>query len=100
MSSTTPLPYVPGNYGFTWDFVGAAHGWAAWGRQLHYTTDGGRHWATITPNLSLANVSELDFVGAHTGWALTAASGSVGGASLLKTVDGGRTWRALTPSAS
>ena len=99
-ASGTPLPYTSGNTGFSWDFVGADHGWAAWGRKLHYTTDGGRHWAVIVPNVSLANVTELDFVGAHTGWALGSIThGAVTSAFLLATVDAGRTWNTVIRAA-
>ena len=92
-SSTTPLPYDTTAAPLSWDFVDPYHGWAAWGRKLYVTMDGGQHWNAITPNVSLAGVEQLDFVSLRVGWALGGTMrGTVTRAFLLKTTDGGHTW--------
>lgn len=94
----TPLPYNPKMTSLSWSFSDMIHGWAAWGARLHVTTDGGRHWRAVTPNVSLQNVIQLDFVNARDGWALgSVMQGNATQSFLLRTTDGGHTWTRLSP---
>lgn len=67
------------------------HAWVTNGRALHATSDGGRRWIMIRPNPLFVDVTQLDFVSPHLGWALRQKSPRI-----LKTLDGGRTWTSLT----
>ncbi len=73
------------NEAFVWSFADAQHGFASDGDKLYVTTDGAASWTAITPNITFAGVTQMDFVSADTGWA------AIGG-YLVKTTDGGRTW--------
>ena len=96
--STTPLSYVITTTSFTWAFSDMRHGWATAGKGLYRTTDGGYHWTTMTPNVRLEGVTELDFADLHTGWALgSVMHGQYSHAFLLQTVDSGATWTPVHP---
>ncbi len=71
---------------------------------LHVTTDGGRTWTTILPNLGVTGIQSLAFATESGGWAVLhdcAGADSVGCAGtgwlLLFTSDGGRNFTALRP---
>ena len=97
-SSTTPLSYAITTTSFTWAFSDTRHGWATAGRVLYRTTDGGYHWTTMTPNVRLEGVTELDFADPRSGWALgSVMHGQVSRAFLRQTVDGGATWTPIHP---
>jgi photosystem II stability/assembly factor-like uncharacterized protein len=95
------LLYVTGNGGKTWtasplptaapfgspDFITPTTGWVTDGQRLYATRDGGRHWTTIAPNVSLYQTM-LDFVSGQVGFAVSANWSPY----LLATTDGGHTW--------
>ncbi len=97
-TSTTPLPFKNTTMSPTWDFGDANHGWAVWGKQLHMTADGGRHWRPIVPNRSFEHVTQLNFVNARVGWGYPFATDNH--SLLLRTTNGGRTWTQLTAYAN
>jgi photosystem II stability/assembly factor-like uncharacterized protein len=88
-----PLP--PESSSLLITFTDMQHGLVAVssGTTLYHTSDGGAHWAKITPRVttSISAFAQLDFVSTGIGWAL---GNTPDGASelLLKTTDGGRTW--------
>jgi photosystem II stability/assembly factor-like uncharacterized protein len=99
-SSTTPLSYTITTTSFTWAFSDTRHGWATAGRVLYRTTDGGYYWTTMTRDVRLEGVTELDFADPRTGWALgSVMQGQVSCAFPLQTVDGGATWTHVHPYA-
>ncbi|HEY7414763.1 MAG TPA: hypothetical protein VH593_06200, partial [Ktedonobacteraceae bacterium] len=67
-------------------------GWAvgASGTTLFKTSTGGQLWTTITPSANFRHISQLDFVSAQEGWAISTAIPAA--PVLLKTMDGGQTW--------
>ncbi len=81
-------------------FVDANHGWIgnAWGAPFLYTTsDGGKHWTKIVPQVNMLNTGLFDysFVTSKVGWALgsiTHNSPASEPSLLFKTEDGGKTW--------
>lgn len=119
------LLYVTADGGDTWQvrsqrqpqgpvaFAGAADGWHWQARtrqsagepvrgQLFRTRDGGRSWAPVPPDATLAaqlqrgrHIVALDFAAPDTGWALLAGPDG-GTAGLLHTTDGGATWAVAT----
>ena len=92
--STMPLPAAVG----TIDFVDMQHGWVTDGMVLYSTSDGGQHWAKLSPGANFKQVTDLSFVSSTTGWAI----GGQGNNSslLLKTTDGGQTWTPIPFSIS
>ncbi len=56
--------------------------------RLYATTDGGKHWSTLTPEPSLGGFGSLDFVSGTYGWVDA-------GSAFDYTTDGGRTWKPL-----
>jgi photosystem II stability/assembly factor-like uncharacterized protein len=71
---------------------------------LHVTTDGGRTWTTILPNLGVTGIQSLAFATESDGWAVLHAcpgAASVGcqgtGWLLLFTSNGGRDFTAVSP---
>jgi photosystem II stability/assembly factor-like uncharacterized protein len=78
--------------GSVWDFLTMQQGWVvgANGTTLEETSDGGQHWTTITPSANFRHISQLDFVSAQEGWAISTATPAA--PVLLKTMDGGLTW--------
>lgn len=84
--STAPLVHAPRLF----SFADQQHGWATNGTLLSRTADGGNQWSTLSPNGSFKNITQLDFVSATVGWAISSTAPT--SSSLLKTVDGGQTW--------
>jgi len=71
--------------GFHWSIIDAAHAYVSDGYKLYYTSDGSQSFVSISPNISLKNLQQLDFVSEQLGWAIIDGD-------LWKTNDGGRTW--------
>ncbi len=90
--STMPLPGALG----TIDFVDMQHGWATDGITLYNTSDGGQHWAKLSPGANFKQVTFLSFVSSTTGWAIGRQSNT--SSFLLKTTDGGKTWTPISIS--
>ncbi len=71
------------------------HGWVAVdnGTTLYRTSDGGAHWAKITPVIpaSITAFAQLNFVSTGVGWAL-GYTPEAANTLLFKTTDGGQTW--------
>ncbi len=69
----------------------------AWGGGSFYIShDGGQSWGSVTPDTDFTDLlSDVQFVNANTGWALTTHDGV--DTSLYKTDDGGATWSLLIP---
>ena len=65
------------------------------GNSLNETSDGGQHWTVITPSANFQHISQLDFVSAQEGWAISTATADA--PVLLKTMDGGQTWVPVPP---
>ncbi|QQE79521.1 YCF48-related protein [Alicyclobacillus sp. SO9] len=61
-------------------------GFATDGEKFFKTTDGGQTWSSLTPNVSLRNISELEFTSSTNGWALMNTR------VLYHTTDGGHIW--------
>ena len=93
-SSSTPLSMA----GSVWGFLTMQQGWVvgANGTTLNETSDGGQHWTPITPSANFRNISQLDFVSAQEGWAISTATPAA--PVLLKTMDGGQTWVQVSSS--
>ncbi len=76
-------------------FIDLQHGWAAdsGGTALYRTSDGGAHWAKITPAIaaSITAVVQLNFVSTELGWALGSTS-EPPNTLLFTTANGGQTW--------
>lgn len=76
-------------------FIDMQHGWVAVdnGTTLYRTSDGGAHWAKITPVIpsSITAFAQLDFVSTGIGWAVGYTS-EAANTLLIKTTDGGQTW--------
>jgi photosystem II stability/assembly factor-like uncharacterized protein len=79
-------------------FLDMQHGWLTDGTNLFVTSDGGQHWAKLTPSANFKRVTILDFVSQSTGWAIS--NQGDGSSFLLKTTDGGQTWTQITPVIS
>jgi photosystem II stability/assembly factor-like uncharacterized protein len=92
--STTPLAAVFG----TIDFVDMQHGWATDGMIIYNTSDGGQHWAKLSPGANFKQITYLSFVSSTTGWAISRQSNT--SSFLLKTTDGGKTWTPIPISIS
>src|SRR5260221_7261908 len=76
-------------------FIDMQHGWVAVdnGTTLYRTSDGGAHWAKITPVIpaSITAFAQLNFVSTGVGWAL-GYTPEAANTLLFKTTDGGQTW--------
>jgi photosystem II stability/assembly factor-like uncharacterized protein len=74
------------------DFLTMQQGWVlgANGSTLNETSDGGQYWTAITTSANFRNISQLDFVSAQVGWAISTPTSAA--PVLLKTMDGGHTW--------
>ncbi len=85
--------------GSAWDFLTMQQGWVigANGSTVGETSDGGQHWLLINPSANFRNISQLDFVSAQEGWAISAATPAA--PVLLKTMDGGQTWVQVSSSS-
>lgn len=70
---------------------------------LRATTDGGRTWTTILPNLGVTGIQSLAFATTSDGWAVVRGCAGAGcentGALLLFTSDGGRHFTPVRPPA-
>jgi hypothetical protein len=83
------------------DAVSAQDVYVTCGSNLCVTHDGAQTWTTLETDLNFASsdtaeyVSQFDFVGPTTGWAL---SGKAGSFSLYETKDGGVSWARLSPT--
>jgi photosystem II stability/assembly factor-like uncharacterized protein len=85
---------TPGHYSFS----DAAHGhlWPG-GANLYFTNDGAQTWESMTVSLDLYDfLSQLDFVDANTGWALSGPAEN-GHTRLFITTNSGATWVPLIP---
>jgi photosystem II stability/assembly factor-like uncharacterized protein len=80
----------------TIDFVDMLHGWATDGTVLYNTSDGGQHWAKLSPGANFRQITSLSFVSSTTGWAIGKQSNT--SSFLLKTTDGGKTWTPISIS--
>lgn len=69
-----------------WSFPTMNDGFVTDGDKVFTTTDSGQAWTSFTPNISLKNVSTIQFVSSTNGWAVM----SMG--ELYRTTDGGHTW--------
>jgi photosystem II stability/assembly factor-like uncharacterized protein len=83
---TTPVSSTRGEFS-PLSFADVAHGWVTDGSTLYVTDNGGRRWMEIHPPPPFADVKQLDFISAQTGWALIRTV-----PFLLKTLNGGHTW--------
>jgi len=92
--STMLLPTAFG----TIDFVDMQHGWATDGLALYTTSDGGQHWAKLSPGANFKQITYLSFVSSTTGWAIGGQSNT--SSFLLRTADGGKTWTPIPFSIS
>jgi photosystem II stability/assembly factor-like uncharacterized protein len=76
-------------------FINLQHGWAAdsGGTTLYRTSDGGKHWAKITPRITarITAFAQLNFVSTEIGWSL-GYTPEAANELLFKTTDGGQTW--------
>lgn len=68
------------------------------GTVLLVTSDGGQHWTRLAVSTNFKHVTELDFVSATLGWAISDQGN--GSSFLLKTRDGGQTWTPTAVAAS
>ncbi len=71
--------------------VDEQNGWAVAIGALLHTTDGGRHWADVTPPGVGSGAFSPAFVDGSRAWAASAGELNPS-ATLYRTVDGGRTW--------
>jgi photosystem II stability/assembly factor-like uncharacterized protein len=86
-------------------FINVTDGWAieleptapGGKARLYVTSDGGRHWMTIIPNVRLQWNMRIQFVSRRTGFALRVGLEPKEPSRLFKTVDGGHTWHVLHP---
>jgi photosystem II stability/assembly factor-like uncharacterized protein len=86
-------------------FINVSDGWAieyhptapGGKARLYVTSDGGRHWMTITPNVRLQDRNAIEFVDKRTGFAHFGGFEPKEPSRLFKTVDGGHTWHVLHP---
>ncbi len=96
--TVNPNPLKDIGYSDRVDFVSMEDAFVACGDSLCATHDGGVTWQTLSSNLHFQSgqdrlLSTLDFVDAHTGWAvITQPDGS---AKLYETTDGGASWTLL-----
>jgi photosystem II stability/assembly factor-like uncharacterized protein len=79
-------------------FLDIEHGWLTDGTTLFATSDGGQHWAKLTPSANFKHITQLDFVSSTLGWAISDQGN--GSSLLLKTTDGGQIWMQITPVIS
>src|SRR5579859_4032672 len=84
--------------GSAWDFLTMQQGWVvgANGSSVAVTSNGGQSWLLINPGANFRNISQLDFVSAQEGWAISTATPDA--PVLLKTMDGGQTWAQVSSS--
>ena len=68
--ASTPVPSSANYRGFQWSFVNARQGFATDGYKFFVTLDGARTWTTVTPNIDLQDLTQIDFVSDQTGWAV------------------------------
>lgn len=90
----TPGQVIPGGRPAS---LYSANGIVAWGGGPFYVSrDGGQTWGTVMPDTDFTDLlSDVQFVNANTGWALTTHDGT--DTSLYRTSDGGATWVLLIP---
>ena len=93
-SPSTPVHFVSTAMFPAYSIIDVHHAVVTGGEEIYTTADGGTSWRTIQPNMSLAHISEIDFVDPSNGWALVPAAGSVWN-MLLITHDGGAKWKQL-----
>ncbi|HEX9028681.1 MAG TPA: hypothetical protein VF823_05855, partial [Anaerolineales bacterium] len=90
----TWTPSTPTDISGVYAFISIKDIWVWDGQTMQVTTDGGKTWATVTPNVNLSQtITQLDFVTKDLGWVITMDADGKG--RLLKTQDGGRTWAPL-----
>ncbi len=95
-SAGTPVS-APDDGRMLYDFASADHGWVVvpddrGATALLRTQDGGRTWESLTPNLSLAGASAIEFADERTGWALCFGEQ---GPYQLRTRNAGEYWAPL-----
>ncbi|QSO45671.1 WD40/YVTN/BNR-like repeat-containing protein [Alicyclobacillus mengziensis] len=69
-----------------WSFPSSTNWFVTDDKRLFVTNNSGQTWNIITPNISLQNVSELEFTSSTNGWALMKKG------VLYHTTDGGHIW--------
>lgn len=76
------------------DFLTMQQGWVVIGNgsTMGVTSNGGQSWLLINPSVNFRNISQLDFVSAQEGWAISTNPSNPSAPVLLKTMDGGQTW--------
>ena len=72
-------------WGFHWSIIDDTHVFVSDGYKLYYTSDGLHSLVSMTPNISLNKLQQLDFVSEQLGWAIN-------NGDLWKTSDGGHNW--------
>ena len=72
-----------------WSFPTMNNGFATDGDKMFTTTDSGQEWTSFTPNISLKNVSTMQFVSSTNGWAVMSTG------ALYRTIDAGHTWNKM-----
>ena len=83
---TTPVQSSQQSFrGLKWSIIDAMHDFVSDGYKLYYTSDGTHSFTSITPNIDLNNLKQLDFVSEQLGWAIIDGG-------LWKTNDGGHIW--------
>src|SRR5579859_6736211 len=84
--------------GSAWDFLSMQQGWVlgANSSSVNVTSNGGQSWLTITPSANFQHISQLDFVSAQEGWAISTTTPDA--PVLLKTMDGGQSWARVSSS--
>jgi len=88
--TTTPVQSSQESYrGFQWSIIDAHHSIVSDDYKLYYTSDGSYSFESITPNIDLMNLQQLDFVSEQLGWAIIDGG-------LWKTNDGGHIWTELS----
>ena len=79
--------------GSAWDFPSMQQGWVVIGNgSIGVTSNGGQSWLLTSTSANFQNITQLDFVSAQVGWAISTNPSNPSAPVLLKTMDGGKTW--------
>jgi photosystem II stability/assembly factor-like uncharacterized protein len=82
----------------TWRLFDASHWWAAIGRTVWATSDGGKQWSSWDAELPTDfRFSRLSFATPREGWAIALSDSRGPTTMLLRTTDGGAHW-AVVPT--
>ncbi|QRF22562.1 hypothetical protein FY534_01840 [Alicyclobacillus sp. TC] len=77
---------VPNQTIQAWSFPNMKDGFVIDGKQILTTSDGGQTWNSFTPNMTLKNVMDMQFVSSTHGWIVMNTG------TLFYTTDGGHFW--------